>query len=218
MTRSLDVSEQPQSDLVTVTGAGAASAPADQVVVHLSVVERAPQAAPAFEAAAATATRVLAVLADDGVDARFVRTTDLTLGPRTDGRDVLLGYDATQRLVVRMAGLSQLPRVLTDLALQVEGGVRIDRIELSAADTEQARREARDAAYADARQAAEQLAGLAGRSLGPVRELLEVPAGGPAPVFRVARSVGGAGGARMPIADGDTTVTVGLRVSWQLVD
>ncbi|MTD17470.1 DUF541 domain-containing protein [Nakamurella sp. YIM 132087] len=206
------------SDNVTVIGSGSAAAAVDRVVVNLSVTERGRDAGTAFEAAAHTATRALAVLADDGADARSVRTSDLTLGPQVDyrdGREVVLGYQATQRLVLQLNGLSRLSRMLTDLATQVGNGVRIDGMQLVPSDPAAALAEARDAAMADARTKAEHYARLAGRELGRVRSVSESVQRGQAPVAM------GLGFKReamaMPIATGDAAITATVEVVWELL-
>lgn len=207
------------SDLegVTVTGSGAASAVVDQVVLNLAVTESGPDAGAAFNAAAGTATRALAVLADNGVDARSVRTADLTLGPRTewrDGHELLLGYQATQRLIVHLDGIGSLGRMLSDVAGQVGNGARIEGLQLVPSDPGPARRSARDAAWADAWSRAEQFASLAGRSLGKVRSVIEHEPGAPVPVAK-ARMM--ATSADMPVAAGDAQIAVAVTVTWDLV-
>src|SRR6185312_9654339 len=72
------------SDGVTVFGSATVSTPVDRVAITLAVEIVRPDAGEAYRLAADTVTRLLAVLADDGVDARAVRTLDLSLGPRTE--------------------------------------------------------------------------------------------------------------------------------------
>ena len=202
---------------VTVTGTGSAAAQVDRVVVNLAVTESGPDAGSAFDTAAGTASRALAVLADNGVDARSVRTADLTLGPRTewrDGREVLLSYQATQRLVVHLDGIGSLGRMLSDLAAQVGNGARIEGLELVPSDPGPARRAARDMAWADAWARAEQYASLAGRALGRARLGHEHEAGHPGPVAK-GRMLAAA--ADMPVAAGDAQISVSVTVTWDLV-
>jgi uncharacterized protein len=206
---------------ITVTGSGVSNAAVDRVVVDLAVTERGPDAGRAFEAAARTATAVLAVLADDGADSRAVRTSDLTLGPETnwiDNREVLLGYSATQRLVLQLDGLSFLSRMLTDLATQVGNGVRILGLRLVPSDPVEALTQAREAAMADARRKAEHYAVLAGRTLGAVRSVVEGDdRGGPAPrdaMMFAAR----AASPSMPIATGDAAVSASVTVTFEFAD
>lgn len=201
---------------ITVTGFGTASAPVDQVTVAIGISETRQDAGEAFRAAAHTATRVLAILADDGADSRSVRTTDLTLGPRVDWRDnveYVMGYQAGQRLVVVLTGLSGVERMLTDVATQGGNGVRIDSVSLTPSNPVAALREARDAAVADARTKADQLAALAGRSLGSVLWMDDRVAQGPA-IRAAAKGLGFAANS-MPIAAGDATVSASVTIHWE---
>lgn len=121
---------------ITVVGVGSAAAPGE-----------------AFTAAADTTTRVRAILADSGVCARYVRTRDLTLGPRVeyqDGREQLVGYQAGQRLTVLLEGLAGIERLLTDVATLGGEGVRIDAVTLTASHPEQAMAAARADTFAAA--------------------------------------------------------------------
>ena len=201
---------------ITVTGSGSAAAAVDQVALQISVVVTRQDAGEAFQAAAQTATGVLAVLADDGADARMVRTTDLTLGPHTefDGkRETLTGYEAAQRLQVTLTALSGVERMLSDVASVADGNVRIDSVRLTPTDPDLALRQARAAAMADARARAQQLAELVGRELGEVRWIEEASRmvddwSGGIP-FSGRRAMTG-----MPLAAGDATVSVVVTARW----
>ena len=203
---------------ITVIGSGAAAAVVDQVTISLAVEVAMAEPGDAFAVASQTATRLLAILADGGVDARSVRTSDLTLGPRTEyanGRQQVLGYQAGQRLTVRREGLHGIERLLTDVASLGGDGVRIDGVALSPAHPQQALSQARDLAFADARAKAEQFAALAGRSLGRVGWIDERPSGGgPRPMM--AMRAGAADS--MPVATGDAQVSVDVTVHWDFQD
>lgn len=211
---------QPNFSGITVIGAGRAGTPVDQVLLTLRVELLRPDAGEAFAVASEATDAVLAVLADNGVDARAVRTAELSLGPRTDirdGREILLGYVAAQRLQVRVEALGQLPRLLTEVVRRGGAGIRIENVQLQAADPVDARRRARDAAYADAKAIAEQYAQLAGRALGELRTLDETAgaAGDPQPKFAV-RAM--AVSADMPIATGDEQVEIKLLAHWDFAE
>lgn len=204
---------------ITVTGSGSAAAAVDQVTLQIGVVETRDDAGEAFRAASQTATQVLAVLADDGADARMVRTTDLTLGPRTewDGkRETMTGYQAAQRLHVTLSALSGVERMLSDVAGTGGGSVRIDSVRLTPTDPDLALRAARAAAMADARARAEQLAALVGRELGDViwvEEAFDTGGRWATQSLSVGRSM-----PDMPLATGDATVAVAVTARWSFAD
>jgi hypothetical protein len=200
---------------ITVIGSGSAAAAVDQVTISLAVEVARAEPGDAFAMASSTATRLLAILADGGVDARSVRTFDLTLGPRSEyvnGRQQLLGYQAGQRLTVRREGLHGVERLLTDVASLGGDGVRIDGVALTPAHPQEAMAQAREMAFADARAKAEQLARLAGRVLGRVAWIDERPSGGaPRPMMAMRAGAGEA----MPVATGDAHVGVDVTVHWE---
>lgn len=204
---------------ITVVGRGTAAAAVDRVTISLAVEVVRAEPGDAWAVASGTATRLLAVLADDGVDARSVRTSDLTLGPRIEyqgNRQQLTGYQAGQRLTVVRDGLHGIERLLTDVAALGGEGVRIDGVSLTPGHPRDALTRARDAAFADADATATQLAGLAGRSLGRVRWIDERPAGGgPRPMMMAMRA---AAAESMPVATGDAEVSVEVTVCREFAD
>jgi uncharacterized protein YggE len=199
---------------ITVIGLGTAPAAVDRVTISLAVEVVRAEPGDAFGNASDTATRLLAILADGGVDSRSVRTSDLTLGPRIEynnGRQQVLGYQAGQRLTVIRDGLHGIERLLTDVASLGGEGVRIDGVSLTPGHPEEAMKLARDAAFADATAKAEQLAALAGRGLGSVQWIDERPdGGGPRPMMAMRAMAAEA----MPVATGDAEIGVSVTVHW----
>lgn len=204
---------------ITVIGSGAAPATVDRVTISLAVEVIRAEPGDAFGNASLTATRLLAILADDGVDSRSVRTSDLTLGPSVEyanGRQQVIGYQAGQRLTVTLEGLHGIERLLTDVASLGGEGVRIDGVSLTPGHPEEALVRAREAAFADATAKAQQLAALAGRPLGRVQWIDERPSGGGGP--RPMMAMRAADSVAMPVATGDAEVSVSVTVSWGFGD
>jgi uncharacterized protein YggE len=203
---------------VTVSGSGTAAAAVDRVTISLAVEVSRAEPGNAFAIASATATRLLSILSDGGVDSRSVRTSDLTFGPRLEyanGYQQVQGYQAGQRLTVLLEGLHGIERLLTDVASLAGEGVRIDGVSLTPGHPEEALVLARQAAFADATSKAQQLAELAGRSLGRVQWIDERPSGGgPRPMMAMRAAVAEA----MPVATGDTQIGVDVTVHWGFAD
>jgi len=203
---------------MTVIGSGSATAAVDRVSISLVVEVVRAEPGDAFADAAATATRLLAILADAGVDSRSVRTSDLTLGPRTEyanGRQQVLGYQAGQRLTVTLDGLHGIERLLGDVAALGGEGVQINGVSLTPGHPEQALTLAREVAFADATVKAQQFADLAGRTLGRVQWIDERSAGGGPRPMAFARA---AVAESMPVATGDAEITATVTVSWDFAD
>lgn len=202
----------PDDPGITVIGTGSAMAAVDRVTVTLAVEIVRPDAGDAFRTAAASVGGVLAVLSDHGVESRSVRTADLSLAPRhsVHSNEQITGYQAVQRLIVSLDGLSSVDRMLSDLVARAGEGLRIDQVSLTAGNPREAESDARTAAMIDAREQATALAALAGRPLGPVLRIAEAPDYGYRPAALMA--YGTAKAAPMPLATGDTVVTVSLSV------
>jgi len=202
---------------IKVLGNGVAKAAVDQVDLELGIEVVRADAGEAFQAAAATATSLLAVLADRGVDSRHVRTAALRLGPKMtyrDGEERLVGYAAGQNLSATLRGLSTLGPLLTDIATAGLDGVRIDNVSLSSSDPAVAAASAREAAVADARARAEQYATLIGRTLGEVTGIEEVSAQHNPRPMREAKMMAAAAG-DMPVGSGDETVAASVVVRYE---
>lgn len=200
---------------ITVTGTGTAPTAVDQVLIALGVEVVKAQPGEAFAAAAAVTTELLRVLADGGVSSKSVRTSDLTLGPRTDyqdGHPRVVGYQAGQRLTVLLEGHAGIDRLLGDVAELGGQGVRIDGLSLIAGNPRQAFARARESAFADATAKAEQLAELSGRTLGLIQWIDESPGDRPLHPATEARMM--AADTAMPVATGSTTVRTDLAVHW----
>lgn len=212
------VSETQGPSGITVVGRGSASAVVDRVTIVLGVEVVRAEPGDAWAVASGTATRLLALLADDGVDSRSVRTSDLTLGPRVEfmgKRQQVVGYQAGQRLTVSRDGLHGIERLLTDVASLGGEGVRIDAVTLTPGHPQEALAQARELAFADATAKAQQLATLAGRQLGRVLWMDERPTlVGPQPMLAM-RSVAAES---MPVATGDADVGVELTVHRDFTD
>lgn len=210
--------EHPQG--ITVVGNGTASAVVDRVTISLAVEVVRAEPGDAWTVASGTATRLLAVLADDGVDSRSVRTSDLILGPRTEylgNRHQVVGYQAGQRLTVSRDGLQGIERLLTDIAALGGEGVRIDGVSLTPGHPEDALARAREAAFADATAKAEQFAALAGRTLGRVVWIDERPTDGiPRPMMAMRAAADES--MSMPVATGDAEVGVQVTVHREFAD
>jgi uncharacterized protein YggE len=125
----------------------------------------------------------------------------------------IAGYTALNNVDVQVRDLDQLGTLLD--AAVAAGANTISGIRFVASDDLALTEQARAAAMDDARQKAEQLASLAGASLGPVISLSE-GAAGPTPIFG-GDTTAGIGGA-VPIEPGTETVSVSLHVTWQLID
>ena len=172
---------------VVVIGRGRAEARPDVAILRLGVEVRRPSVGEAREAATAAQTRLLEALRTRGVSADRIRTEGLNVQPDFEyletGRQ-LRGYVVSHSVSARLAVDDRLGAAI-DAAIGAAGDdVRFDGITLELDDPTEARARAREAAVADARRAAEELARLAGVRLGEpiVIEETNASGGGPSPI------------------------------------
>jgi len=204
---------------VSVIGTGEVNVAPDEAFVTLGAQTDAATASEALAQNNDQMQALLDALADEGVARADLRTRFVSLFPRyaeqpqPAGLPEIAGYTALNNVDVQVRDLDQLGALLD--AAVAAGANTISGIRFVASDDLALTEQARAAAMDDARQKAEQLASLAGASLGPVISLSE-GAAGPTPIFG-GDTTAGIGGA-VPIEPGTETVSVSLHVTWQLID
>lgn len=204
-------------NIIEVTGHGRAAGTPDLVVLDLRIQAEADTVAAALATVAERTRAVLERTEGQWVDgASGARTSGLSLHTRTDreGREVV-GYNASQQLRLAVAGTERAGEVLTAVSEAAGDALRIDGLSLSVADQADLMVRARDAAFADARDRAEQYAVLAGRGLGAVRAVLDLPEQH-APAPKLARAAVFDSAGSMPIEGGEHAVNASVTVRWDL--
>lgn len=204
---------------IQVEGTGRASAAPDVARITVGVEATEPTVDAALEAADEAARQVLDELAAQGVEDRDVRTVNLQVhprygreGPGVDGEQIE-GYVARQDLAVTLRDVDGAGAVIGAVVAAAGDAARLQGMSFALEDDAALREQAREAAFADAREKAEQYARLAGRELGEVLWIREGSASaGPVPFAADEQAAGGA----VPIAPGSTEVTVTAEVRWAL--
>ena len=199
------------SRTVTVTGQGSARVVPQAAVVRLGSVHRAAEVDRALSGVASSAAAA-AEVARRFVDAGQVASTDFSVWPAYDQQGAPSGFEARHGLRVVVSDASAAGALLSALAAEIGDALRIDGVSLEVVDAGPAERDAREAAYADARTRAEHLATLAGATLGDVVTVVEGGGGGfaEAPVARamLAKDVS--------FEPGERALTSSLTVTWAL--
>lgn len=204
---------------VSVSGSGTVSAPPDEVVLRLGVETMAETASEALSQNSEQMEAVIAALTEAGVPQENVQTQTVQLRPRyeTPQRETgpaeereLVGYVASNIVEARTSDLEAVGRLL-DEAVQA-GANRVEGIRFEVSDPGELLDQAREAAWQDAENKAQQLATLAGVELGEVLSINESTTA-PRPV-----GLGGAveREAAVPIEPGAEDIQVDLQVTWSL--
>ncbi len=210
-----------EANTIHTTGTGQAEAQPDRAIVTLGVETQADTAEAAMEENNEQMAALIEALVTAGIPEEQIQTQTVQLNPRyresepspRDERQPpeITGYVAVNIVEVRVDVLDDLGGVI-DEAVQA-GGNRVQGIRFEFADPSAILDEAREAAWLDARNKAEQLAELAGVELGAVRSINESS--------RFPRPAAGRGyaedtAAAVPIEPGSQTVEVTIDVSWYL--
>lgn len=169
----------PESNTVTVTGAGSVTTVPDRALFSFGVQSEGRTAAQALAANAAEMRRVITALREAGVAQADIQTQYVSLQPRmsNDGTTIV-GYTAVNTVSARIRDIDRAGAVID--AAVAAGANQVNGPSLFRADQNAQYRQALRAAYANAREKAAALADAAGVSLGPVVALVE--AGGAVPL------------------------------------
>ena len=196
---------------VTVTGHGSTAVAPDTAVVRVAAVARAAGLAEAFASASTAAAQIGVVARRHTVEER-IASTGITVWPWHDNQGRQRGFEARHSLSIGCSDLDAAGALLDELAGEVGDALAVDGVALEVAETTAARDRAVAAAYADALRQAEQLAGLAGASLGDVLAIAQGGSAGGGPGFRGMDAIA----ASAKLEPGETTVAASLSVTWAL--
>lgn len=160
--------------VVRVTGTAEVKAVPDRAQIELGVAKQNVSASVAKQAADATARQILATLRANGVDAKDVQTTFLSLQPQFNyRRGMRMSYFvATQTMTITVRDLTKLDVLLE--ALVKAGGNRIDSIQYEISEIRKYRDQARELAVKAAREKAMALAKALGQDIGSAYAIDEV--------------------------------------------
>jgi len=198
---------------VAVIGVGSAAAPPDVVRIDLAAEAVADTVTEAMSQATAGLARMRSVVANGGVPAGDLRTTDTSVhvdhGPRGEG---------PQRFVARLGLSAIVPDVgaagsIVQNSLEEAGDTgRLSGLYFSHSDPSSLLAAAREAAFADALAKAQQFAALAGRELGAVVSVDDTGGGGPIPLPRMAAAP--LAMAEFNVEGGQQEVSARVEVRW----
>ncbi len=202
---------------VTVTGVGTISVVPDAVRFFPSVTALANKSADALATASRTAAAVRAALRAEGVAAKDIRSSNLSVFPEynytQEKGSVIVGYRATQSFTVVIRKADTAGKIVESVVNAGNENVQINGIVPFITKGSAAMEEARAAAVADARARAASYAKLLGTSLGKVVYLQE----NSAPSYSFPRLGMAKAEDSTPVIDlGEEEVSVNITVRWAL--
>jgi uncharacterized protein YggE len=199
---------------VTVSGAGSVRVAPDVVTAVLGAHVRGEDVQQALARAEEALAALRASLRADGVAESDLRTEATNVWREEPARGGQRRGAVTVRLTLRAVVRDvRAAGEVVHRALGAAGdAAQLDSLTFGITDPDDAARQARAAAFADARAKAEQYAALAGADLGQVAEVEDVGAGPPVPRPLARAAV--AMEAALPVDAGEQEVTASVRVRW----
>jgi uncharacterized protein YggE len=205
--------------MISVSGTGSASGPPDVMRVRLAATAMRTTVAAALAASEEAARQIRLALRAAGVSPADAATAGLAVnaeqvwseqtGPR------ITGYRSEHQLAITLRDLGSAGRSLGEAVAAGGDEVRLDGVSFEVEDDAPLRERARVAAWDDALRRARQLAELAGRELGEVREITEQSGYPVRPIGESRRAEAMA--TDVAVEPGAVDVQVTLAVQWALV-
>jgi uncharacterized protein YggE len=202
---------------IWVNGQGTVTAVPDVAVLTLGVEVEAATVEEAQAQAAASMNAVIAALKANGVDESDIQTRHFniyTVRNYDEGKQEIVAYRVTNTVTVNVRDVDETGTVI-DAAVAAGGNdIRVNNIYFTIDDTSAYQDEARELAVADAKAKAQQLAELAGVSLGKVTYISESGTSIP-PIYYDSRAAED-GASATPISPGELEVTVSVQVVYSI--
>lgn len=215
--------DRDRVNTITVVGHGKIGAAPDVAEISVGVVTEAAAARDALAQNSDAMTALHTTLKDFGVAAKDIRTNNLNLYPQyaqprpnnQGGAEPprIVGYHVENMVRITSRDIAKLGRLLD--ALASTGANRIQGISFRIDDDSKMIDEARKRAMADAKHAAELLAGEAGAVVGRPVSIREGGAAAPRPLAPMAMMRGAA--APVPVAPGEVETAVTVDVVYRLL-
>jgi uncharacterized protein YggE len=205
---------------ISVSGVGRVTGTPNLLRLQTSVNVVRPSVTAAMQEANKTMANVQAKLKADGVAAKDLQTSGLSVQPHytySGNTQKLDGYQVSENLSVVLRDLGTAGSIIADAA-QVGGSeLQIGGATLDLDEDDALIAQARDKAFADAKAKAAAYADAAGRSLGAVVSISESTQSQPQPYFTNSMPMAAAAGASsVPIEAGSQDVTVTVSVVWAM--
>jgi uncharacterized protein YggE len=207
-----------QASGISVSATGVVSADPDTAVLSLGVSALRDTVRDARDDAADAMNDLLGSVRGNGVDDDDIRTTSFNISPEYDySRDErrIVGYRVTNQVSVTVRDIDRVADVIDEAVDAVGDVIQINGISFTAEDSDALLSDAREAAMVGAQAKAQELADLAGVTLGTPVAIAETSSGGVPPVFYGARAFDVAEAAT-PIEAGQLDVSVTVQVTYAI--
>ena len=216
------VNTNPQQTGIWVNGEGKVLAAPDLAEINLGIEVEADTVNEAQTQAAESMDAVMSTLEEAGIEEKDIQTSRFSIYPvrkwDDDGNEyILVGYRVTNTVNVKIRDLDKVGDIIDSVAGSGGDFTQIGGIEFSVEDPTPYKDEAREKAFAQAKDKAEQLATLSGLTLGEVTYVTETSYY--ASTVRMSVNEFGApapGEASTPISPGEQEISVSIQVAFDI--
>lgn len=199
---------------ITVTGTGQATAPADVLRLNLSVGHDAADVAAAVAQVAERTDAVHAALRAQGVAEADMYTSSVNVYPQYADSMSVAGYRASHSLIVTTKDLTGFGRLLNAAVDAAGNNLGLDHLQFDVEDKRALMDRARELAFAQARTKADQLATLAGQSIGSIAAVAETYGHAPIREMLLSAKAGDGLAPELSVTPGEQTIEISLEVRW----
>jgi uncharacterized protein YggE len=203
-------------DSVLVDGTGEAYGNPNMLTGDLAVETIAATVGEALNRNNMAATRMRDTLVRAGIARADLQTSNLSIGPKMNQAQAIVGYIVNQGLTVKIRNLRRAGELLSAAIAAGGDAARLNGVSLAIDNDAALLARARRNAFADARQKAEQYARAAGRRLGRVLKVSETTPSCGGCFGQNSSFAMGAGGPGVPIEPGRQRLAVTVTVEWAL--
>ncbi len=217
---NIQVSLGGQQQGIWVTGQGKVTVVPDIATLRLGIAAQSASVAEAQSQAAEAMNNVMTVLTGSGVAKKDIQTQHFSIQQvrrwdQARQEEVVVGYRVTNMVAAKIRDIDKTGSVIDAVATAGGDLTRIDSISFSVDDPSVYHEEAREKAMADAKAKAEQLAELAGVTLGKPLYISESTYM-PPPIYPVRMAMEAPVPAPSPISPGETEISLTVQVAYTI--
>ena len=212
-----------QQEGIWITGQGEVTAVPDIATLRLGIEAQEASVAEAQSQAVEAMDKVMTALTESGVAEKDIQTQyfnirQVTKWDRVTEEETVIGYRVTNMVTAKIRDIDKVG-VIIDAVAEVGGDLtRIDSIGFSIDDPSDYHEEARQEAMADAEAKAEQLAELAGVTLGKATYVSEGISYPIYPRGMIEMSAAPMAGPETPISPGEMEISLTVQVAYAILD
>ncbi len=206
---------------ISVTGTGEIYAKPDLALISFSVVIEAKTVGEAMSQNTEKMNNIISFIKEQGVESKDLKTTSFNIYPRYDydrtssiypsGKRVLVGYEVTQQLEVKIKDLDKTGQIIEGAANS--GANQVGNLRFTIENQDELKKQAREEAIEEAKTKAKELAGQLEVKL--VR-IISFSESGYVPMIYSELTMLGKGGAAPDIETGENKISVNVNITYEI--